>query len=263
MENLNITMIQADIAWKDKKKNLRKFTNLIEKVKNTDIIVLPEMFNTGFAVNDQLCAEDTKGETYEWMKNMAALKNSIVTGSIYTKDNGAYYNRLIWMNPEGESIEYDKRHLFRLTGEDKKINPGKKKIIAHVKGWKILPLICYDLRFPVWSKNTFDNDEYEYDCLIYIANWPGRRNFSWKSLLVARAIENQSYVVGVNRIGADGNNIPHHGDSMVLNYRGREVSKTLPDEESVETTLLNYDELKDFRESFKVGLDWDKFTVLY
>ncbi len=262
MENLNLTLVQTDIAWGDSTRNLEKFGQLIKNVDNTDVIILPEMFNTGFAVKDESCAEDPKGETFEWMKETAKTKNAVVTGSIYVKENGFYYNRLIWMNPGGTSLEYDKRHLFRLAGEHEHFNAGSKKIIVNLKGWKLLPLICYDLRFPVWSKNTYHDNKYEYDCLVYIANWPGRRNFAWKSLLVARAIENQSYVVGVNRIGEDGNGIPHHGDSVVLNYRGRTISETLPDKESVETVSLNYDELKEFRESFRVGLDWDKFTIL-
>lgn len=262
MENLNITIIQADLAWGDKNRNIENFNQLMKKVDNTDVIILPEMFTTAFAVQDQSFAEEPKGESYEWMKAMAKTKNAVVAGSIFAIDNGNYYNRLIWMNPDGTSQEYDKRHLFRLAGEHNNFSPGNKKFIAHVKGWRILPLICYDLRFPVWSKNTYNNNEYEYDCLVYIANWPGRRNFTWKSLLVARAIENQSYVVGVNRIGEDGNDIPYYGDSMVLNYKGKNILDTIPNQEAVENITLDYEELKEFRESFTVGLDWDKFTIL-
>ncbi len=166
------------------------------------------------------------------------------------------------MRPDGSFEQYDKRHLFRLSEEQIIYSSGKKKIIIDINGWKICPLVCYDLRFPVWSKNTFNKTSgYEYDCLVYVANWPMRRNYAWESLLIARAIENQAYVIGVNRIGNDGNSIPHSGNSMIIDFKGRPLYRMPENEEFVETTLLTKKELIEFRNQFTIGLDWDHFEI--
>lgn len=263
MQDLSVTIVQADLIWGDIDANLNNFSNLLDKLDaDTDLIVLPEMFSTAFAVDNVNIAEGAEGEAFRWMNSTALKKNAAVVGSIFVKEGSSYYNRLVFMKPDGTYVTYDKRHLFRLAGEHEKFSPGDKRVIVDWKGWKILPLICYDLRFPVWSKNRYINNNYEYDCILYLANWPGRRNYAWNSLLVARAIENQSYVVGVNRIGQDGNDIPHQGDSAVYNCRGRSLISTVPNEISVKTVKLSYEDIASFRKSFTVGLDWDKFDIV-
>ena len=190
----------------------------------TEIIVLPEMFSTGFSMNPEKVAETMEGKALQWMKHIAKTKRVILTGSLAIKENEHYFNRLIWMLPNGQFSYYDKRHLFAFAGEDNHYKPGNKRLIAQVKGWKINLQVCYDLRFPVWARQQpTDDNEAEYDILLYVANWPERRNLAWKTLLTARAIENQCYVIGVNRVGNDGNNIYHSGDSMVINPLGETI----------------------------------------
>lgn len=255
---MKITIIQTNLAWEKKDENLSHFKNLISDITNdTDIIILPEMFSTGFTMNAKSLAEPMTGNTIQWMKKVAAEKNCVVTGSIIIEENGKFFNRLVWMSPEGFLI-YNKRHLFSYAHEDKTYTAGNKKLIVEYKGWKICPLICYDLRFPVWSRRTKKED---YDLLLYVANWPERRNTAWKTLLPARAIENQSYVVGLNRIGNDGNEIYHSGDSAVYNYFGEKISTTQPHEESVETITLDLDLLKEHRRLFVFGQDADGFYL--
>jgi predicted amidohydrolase len=195
------------------------------------------------------------------MKKMAAEKNCVVTGSIIIEEDGNYFNRLIWMRANGSFETYDKRHLFRYGNEHEHYTAGNKKIIVEINGWKICPLVCYDLRFPIWSRNKFKNGVWDYDLLIYVANWPERRNHPWQTLLLARAIENQCYVAGVNRVGNDGNDVFHSGDSAVINFKGEIISKIKPKEENVETVTLSYPELVEFRKNFPVGLDADPFSI--
>lgn len=240
--------------------------------ETTDLIVLPEMFNTGFTMNTKTVAEQMNGKTMQWMSQLSKEKKCVVTGSLIITENGKYFNRLIWTKPDGTFETYDKRHLFRMAEEDNYFTSGSKRIITELNGWKICPLICYDLRFPVWSRNKWtkktlnidpknSNLVADYDVLLYIANWPERRSHPWRSLLMARAIENQAYLTGLNRIGTDGNGITHSGDSAIINYKGEILSKTKHNESSVETISLNYAELEEFRKTFPVGLDADNYTV--
>jgi omega-amidase len=262
MNNLIVTLIQPDLAWEDKEKNLGRFENLFQLLKQKqDLIVLPEMFNTGFVVEPHSIAETMEGNTIQWMKKQAASTESVITGSLVVEEDGQYFNRLIWMSPDGSFSTYDKRHLFRLGDEHLQFSQGNQKLIVELKGWKICPLVCYDLRFPVWSKNIFENGTYAYDVLIYIANWPGRRSYAYRQLIIARAIENQCYVIGVNRVGMDGKNIMYQGDSAVLDYKGKHLIEIPPGVEDMETLSLDYENLREFREGFTVGMDWDDFEI--
>jgi len=213
-------------------------------------------------MNPKKCAEPINGQTMQWLKAKAKELKASIMGSILVCDNNNYYNRLVLMQPDGIFEQYDKRHLFCLSDEQKLYTKGQKKTIVNVNGWKICPLICYDLRFPVWSKNSYnEKDGYKYDCLIYVANWPERRNYAWNSLLKARAIENQAYVIGINRIGADGNSTPHSGCSMVIDYKGIPKLEFPENKEFIETISISKEGLRDFRNQFTVGLDWDNFEI--
>ncbi|HNX43804.1 MAG TPA: amidohydrolase [Bacteroidales bacterium] len=262
MDNLSITLIQPDLAWEDKPGNLAKFEGIISKLKTKpDLVILPEAFSTGFVVEPHSVAEEAEGQTFRWMQKISADHGCAITGSCIVKSGDDYYNRLIWMRPDGSSEYYDKRHLFRFGDEHLQFSPGDQRMVVELKGWKIRPLICYDLRFPVWSKNRYFNNSYEYDLLIYVANWPGKRSYAFRQLLIARAIENQSYVIGVNRVGRDGKGTLHQGDSAVLDYRGKPIIEIPPDVEDVETVQLSYEKLHEYREGFKVALDWDDFSI--
>ena len=264
---MKVTLIQTALHWEDRQKNLAHFDTVVNSIKeSTDLIVLPEMFSTGFTMNPAKLADPLNGPSLQWMAKKAKEKNAVITGSVAVNDSGNYYNRLFWVEPNGNVITYDKRHLFRMAGEDKHYAMGTKKIITSLKGFNICPQICYDLRFPVWSRNTYTKTNgaltATYDVLIYVANWPEVRSYPWKQLLIARAIENQCYVIGVNRIGKDGNDITHSGDSMVVNPRGQIISKTKANEESIETISLDKIFLDNFRKTFPVGLDADDFNLL-
>lgn len=254
------------------------FSGKMESLDATDIIVLPEMFSTGFTMNTRDLAEKPGGLTMQWMQKMAAEKNCVVTGSFIVEDQLAlrpgktgYFNRLVWMSPDGNYSYYDKKHLFRYAGEQQYYSAGNKKIIVEVNGWKICPMICYDLRFPVWIRNHINpgnsssvnpnNDSATYDLLIFVANWPEKRNHPWKTLLQARAMENQAYVAGVNRIGSDGSNFSYSGDSMVINPKGEIISKTKAQEDTVETITLLWQELEEWRNSFPAWMDADGFNL--
>lgn len=258
-ENLHITLLQTSLYWEDKAANLSMFDKKLEEVKeHTDLIVLPEMFSTGFSMRSEILAETMDGETLKWMRLKAAQKKCVITGSVIIKEEGAYYNRLLWVSPDGDVKYYSKRHLFRMAKENNYYNSGSERLVVELKGWKIAPLICYDLRFPVWSRRT---KMFDYDALIYVANWPERRNHPWKTLLMARAIENQSYVAGVNRVGLDGNNIIHSGDSAVIDFKGEKISSLNAFEEKAETITLNKQTLSDFRQSFPAHMDADEFEI--
>jgi omega-amidase len=259
-ENLKIELIQTHLYWEDAAANLNHLSQKINSITHeTDIIVLPEMFTTGFTMKPSILAEETDGQGIQWMIKTAALKQSVITGSISVKENGNYYNRLYWVFPDGKYHSYDKRHLFRMGNEHLHYSAGQEKLIIEYKGWKICPLVCYDLRFPVWSRNTKENT---YDVLIYVANWPAVRSYPWKQLLIARAIENQSYVVGVNRIGEDGNQIPHSGDSCVISPKGELLSKDCAFDDTIISHELNYKDLFDFRIQFPAIMDADNFNVI-
>ncbi len=261
MPNLSITTIQTILHWENKQANLLMLENKINTIEEkTEIIVLPEMFSTGFTMQPQLFAETMEGETVEWMKKIAADNRVIVTGSIIINEVDKYFNRLIWMMPNGEFGYYDKRHLFTYGDENKYYTAGKKRLIASVKGWKINLQICYDLRFPVWARQQSTTVEPAYDVLIYVANWPDKRIHAWKTLLCARAIENQCYVIGVNRIGDDGNKIYHSGNSLVIGPLG-EVLYYMADEEDIFTIALEKEKLEEVRTKFPFWKDADHFTI--
>lgn len=256
--DLKVTIVQTNLEWEDIDANLSNFSKRLEVIEpsSTDLIVLPEMFNTGFTMNASSVAETMNGKTMEWMAKLAAEKKAVITGSIVVKQDNKFYNRLIWMRPDGSSEYYNKRHTFRMAEENKTYASGDQKLIVELAGWRICLLVCYDLRFPVWSRNTGD-----YDLLIYVANWPERRSHAWRSLLIARAIENQAYTVGVNRIGKDGKDIDYSGYSVVLNPKGEPTSNTKANVESVETITLSYQEIENYRREFPVALDADKFRI--
>jgi predicted amidohydrolase len=221
------------------------------------------MFSTGFSMSSKELAENMFGPTVNWMRKMAAVKNAIITGSVIIEDDGQYFNRLIWMEPDGDLQFYDKRHLFTLAGEDKHYSAGAHKIFPEVEDWKILPLICYDLRFPVWSRQSPPYTELgvsPYHVLMYTANWPERRVYAWEQLLIARAIENQCYVVGVNRVGEDGNGVYHNGNSMVVDPMGEKIFSVSHDE-SVKTLVLSASRLEDTRSRLPFLDDRDEFEL--
>jgi len=284
MSTLAITTIQTKLHWEDKRANLQMFEEKIFSIKEkTEIIVLPEMFSTGFSMQPAKLAETMDGDTVTWMKKTAEKRKAILTGSLIMKEPAAsgqkdeddvYFNRLIWMLPNGQFGIYDKRHRFAFAGEDQFYTAGNRRLIASVKGWKINLLVCYDLRFPVWSRQApsqppppaggeepANSQGLEYDLLIYVANWPERRSTAWKTLLQARAIENQSYVTGVNRVGNDGNGIYHSGDSMVVDPMG-EIIYHKKDEEDIFTTVLDKDHLHTIQEKFPFWKDADDFKIL-
>ncbi len=256
-EVLNVLLIQADIIWKDTDANLKRLGSMIESANQpVDLIILPEMFNTGFVTSPEEINNYKQDVVISWLHNQAKNKNCCIAGSIIFAENNTYFNRLLCVHANGISDKYDKRHLFRMAGEEKKYTAGDSRTITTIKGWKICWQICYDLRFPVWSRNKGD-----YDILAYVACWPSQRSDVWNTLLKARAIENQSYVIGVNRVGADGNNISYKGESMVIGPKGNFITQTHINEEQLIYSSLNYSELKDFRTKFPVLEDADKFNI--
>ena len=262
MPPLTITLIQPDLRWEDKAANLRHFETLIGEIReNTQLVILPEMFSTGFSMRPEALAEHMDGPTVAWMKQIAASKKVILTGGLIIEEKGRYFNRLIWMLPNGRYGIYDKRHRFAYAGEDQHYTAGHKRLIASVNGWRVNLLVCYDLRFPVWSRQQLQEPpEPEFDLLIYVANWPQRRSHAWKTLLQARAIENQAYVVGVNRVGNDGNDIYHSGDSMIVDPLG-EILYQAGDKESIFTLTLQREKLEEVRTRFPFWKDADSFTI--
>jgi len=264
MQNINVTILQADLKWEDAPANLEALGNIIARIEEqTDLIVLPEMFCTGFSMEPERIAETMDSASVQWMQKVAGTTNAVVCGSMAIQDGTQFYNRFLWVKPDGSLEHYDKKHLFTYAGEDKYYQAGHSKRIVEHKGWKFLPMICYDLRFPVWSRNRYHADTgFEYDCLVYVANWPQARNHAWRILLMARAIENQAYVIGVNRVGVDGNQISYSGDSAILDPKGENLSALMPSCEGIETVQLSRCHLDSFREKFRQGPDWEKFTLL-
>ena len=269
MSLLTITGIQTKLQWEDKKANLQMLEEKILNISQpTEVVVLPEMFSTGFSMAVKELAEGVNGETVQWMRKISAEKKIILTGSLIIKEGIDYFNRLIWMLPNGQFGCYDKRHLFAYGDEDNHYTAGSKRLIASVKGWKINLLVCYDLRFPVWSRQTPPvltergmGGQAEYEVLIYVANWPERRANAWKTLLQARAIENQCYVIGVNRVGEDGNKIYYCGDSMVIDPLG-EILYHKKDEEDIFTIRIDKSHLETVRKKFPFWKDADQFRIL-
>lgn len=260
MSSLHISLIQTRLFWEDKAANLLMLEEKINSIKEkTEIVVLPEMFSTGFSMNPSALAETMDDPTVQWMKKIAAEKKIVLTGSVIIQENDQFFNRLLWVLPNGTIGHYDKRHRFAFAGEDQHYSNGHKRLIAQVKGWRINLQICYDLRFPVWARQQSD-DEPEYDVLLYVANWPERRNLAWKTLLTARAIENQAYVIGVNRVGEDGNGIYHSGNSMVVDPLG-EVLYHKEHEEDIFTIILEKNTLTEIRNKFPFWKDADDFHI--
>lgn len=256
MQDLTVTLIQTALHWENKEKNLSMFTDKLNTITSaTDVVLLPEMFTTGFSMQSAALAEDMNGPTVQWMKEQAARLNAVVCGSFIAKENNCYYNRLLWMQPDGTYHTYDKRHLFRMGDEQQHYSAGDKRLLVEWKGWRICPMVCYDLRFPVWVRNRN-----EYDVLLFVANWPERRAAHWKLLLQARAVENLSYCLGVNRVGEDGNGIYHSGDSSVFSARGEQLWQQSHEEE-IKTITLSKQDLLDYRKVFPAQLDADEFEL--
>lgn len=259
MQDLKVTLIQTDLHWENTDANLPMLEEKLWQInEKTDLIVLPEMFSTGFSMKAQSLAEPMNSKTFRWMKQMAAQTGAVVVGSYIVREKDNFYNRLIWMEADGTFDYYDKRHLFRMAKEHGTYTAGSEKIIKGLKGWRVLPLTCYDLRFPVWSRQSKD---LSYDCLIYVANWPEKRNIAWSTLIRARAIENLSFVVGVNRVGVDGNGHHYSGDSSIIHPNG-EILFTEKDKEIITTVSLKAEELHTFRKAFPTNLDADDFEIV-
>lgn len=256
--SLHVAIFQADLVWENPNQNRENFTKKIEEItQDVDLIVLPEMFTSGFTMTPEHIAETEEGETIIWMKKMAFQKQAAIVGSVAIKDNSDYYNRLFFVHPNGFVDTYDKKHTFTLAGEDKVYKRGNSKVIVNYKGFKIQPLICYDLRFPVWSRIA----EEDYNVLIYVANWPKIRVHAWNTLLQARAIENMSYCIGVNRVGLDANNYEYSGHSAVYDALGKKLSNTQPNIEGVEIIVLNKKHIDDVRSKLRFLDDKDSFSL--
>ena len=256
-KKLITAIIQANLAWEDVGKNLDLFSEKIQLIdEDVDLIVLPEMFSTGFSMNAKNLAEPPQGTAFKWMREIAQKRNAAVTGSLIVQENAKFYNRLYFVFPDTSFEVYDKRHTFTLAGEDQTYTAGNKRLIVEYKGWKICPLICYDLRFPVWARNTE-----EYDLLIYVANWPETRINAWDILLQARAIENMSYCIGVNRTGLDGNNFRHNGHSCVYDSLGKSLFKNDLATEFTQVVGLEKLHLTETREKLKFLQDRDNFNL--
>ena len=279
MQNLSVTLIQTDLYWENPTANLANLEEKIAQIPTqTDLIILPEMFNSGFTMNAKSVAEPMNLTTFKWLRQQAKKANAVITGSFIVKEGEKFYNRLIWMRPDGGFEKYDKRHLFRMGNEHLTFTGGTQRLIVELKGWKICPLICYDLRFPVWSRQQAQSHEgtevqskrtsniepqasHLYDLLIYVANWPSARSQVWDTLLQARAIENQSYCIGVNRVGDDGMGLHYSGNSTVIDFKGNPLFYE-KESEITHNQILNYQELMDFRTKFPAYLDADEFEIL-
>ena len=255
MQNLRISLLQWDLAWEKPEQNLLMAEKLLGKMLPTDVVVLPEMFTTGFTMNAQSVAEEMSGNAVKWIQNQARTHEALITGSLIIKEKNSFYNRAVLAYPDGNIDFYDKRHLFSYAGEDGVFSPGNRLLTIDYKEWKIKVLICYDLRFPVWSRNTDDTD-----VLIYVANWPKMRAYAWNQLLRARAIENLSYVAAVNRIGIDGKEIPYQGDTQLIDFSGKVVAN-LKDKKGILNVTLDRSELTAFRKRFPFLNDRDKFNI--
>ena len=258
MQDLKVTLIQSDLHWQDRSKNLTSFEQKISQIEEeTDLILLPEMFTTGFTMNSVEQAEEMDGPTMQWMAAQADQEDAVIVGSLIIKEGQHYYNRLIWMIPGGMFHTYDKRHLFAMAGEHEHYTKGEERLVVEYKGWKVCPMICYDLRFPVWARNQ-DN----YDLLVYIANWPNKRSYDWRALLQARAIENQAYVVGVNRVGQDDNGHDYNGDSCVIDPGWKKELYHSEKNEAIHTTTLSASHLQDVRKKLPFLVDSDDFKLI-
>lgn len=260
MQDLKVTLIQTNPLWHDSEANMNRFAQILPK-EQSDIIMLPEMFTTGFTMASEAMAEKMHGPAHQWMKIQASRTGAALCGSIIIEEGGKFFNRLLWVEPDGKTLYYDKRHLFRMAEEHNYFSEGNNELIVNYKGWKIKPLICYDLRFPVWARNKVDGDVMAYDLLIFVANWPQARISAWDTLLKARAIENSSYTIGVNRTGKDEKEIVYNGHSGVYGPRGDQLYFA-DSKESVDTITLSYDTLVEYRKKFPSHLDAESFDIL-
>lgn len=255
-QDLRLALLQTELVWHDPAANRAHFEQLLARVGETDLVILPEMFTTGFSMESAALAEPADGPTAVWLREQARRIGTVVTGSLIVQDeDGRHRNRLLWATPEGELLHYDKRHLFRMAGEHERYAPGEQRLVLTLKGWRIRPLICYDLRFPVWSRAQDDTD-----LLLYVANWPAPRRGHWNRLLPARAIENLCYVAAVNRIGSDGNGHPYAGDSQVLDFQGEPLVEAGAVAGIFHTTL-SATALTAYRERFPAQRDADAFRL--
>lgn len=253
MQDLTLTLIQSELAWEDIDINLKQLNAAVNSIEEeTDLIILPEMFSTGFSMKAQKLAEGMDGKAVNWIRNKAAEKRATITGSLMIKDQGKYYNRLVWAHKDKTFATYDKKHLFRYAGEEKIYTAGQQLTTIDLKGWRIRPFICYDLRFPIWTRNL----DQSYDLAIFIANWPAKRARHWRSLLNARAIENQAYVAAVNRVGKDGNGLDYSGHSTIIDPTGKVLFEKANDA-CIKTMNLSYKLLTEYREHFPAWMDAD------
>lgn len=256
-EFIKITIIQSELHWENAEANRALFSEKIQNIEGeTDLIVLPEMFSTGFSMNAEKLAEPNNGETFKWMVSEAQKNNCAIMGSVIISENNKFYNRLLFVFPDGKYDKYDKKHTFTLAKENETYTAGTERLIVNYKGWKICPLVCYDLRFPVWARNTED-----YDLLIYVANWPKVRTLAWDTLLRARAIENMAYCIGVNRVGFDGNDHEYLGHSAVYDVLGKQISTTSFEREFTETVVLEKEHIESNRKKLQFLNDRDRFTL--
>ncbi len=261
MQDLNVTLVQRELAWEDPAANREQIArDLATLDTNTDLVILPEMFTTGFSMAAEQVAENEAEVTLPCLRELAAEQNAAITGSLAVRDGEQVFNRLLFVTPDGQHQHYDKRHLFRMSGEDERYAAGRGKLIVEWRGWRICPMICYDLRFPVWSRNTGAGSPYAYDLLIYVANWPAKRRVHWRQLLIARAIENQSYCIGLNRVGTDGNGLDYSGDSLVLAADG-ELLLDCEDGSAVFSATLVRQTMDSYRAKFPCHKDADDFEL--
>jgi predicted amidohydrolase len=262
MKHLHVTLIQSKIYWHKVDANLAAFEEKIWESEKSDIILLPEMFNTGFSMDVKSLAERMNGKTFKWMRNMAEQSRTIIIGSYIINEGSDYFNRMVVMHPTGAYACYDKRHLFRMTAEDRYFTPGEKSVIHQIEGWNVNALICYDLRFPVWSRNRYNQNTgtFSYDLLIYIANWPAARISAWDVLLKARAVENMCFVIGLNRVGKDGTGTLYNGHSNIIGPKG-EAFEDIREDEFIKTYALSGEELTKYRKKFPSHLDFDSFKI--
>ena len=257
MQDLKVTLIQPDMHWQSPAENRTMYEQLMDQnANNTDLVVLPEMFSTGFTMDSRTAAEPMGGESCQWLQQQAQQRNIAITGSLAIASGDSYVNRMIFSFPDGHQIFYDKRHLFRMAGEHERYQPGDKRVVVEYRGWRILLQVCYDLRFPVFSRNNND-----YDLALYVANWPAPRRQPWRKLLQARAIENLSYVVGVNRVGTDANGHQYSGDSMLIDFKGELLIDHQPGFPFCDTATLSGQSLVQFKKSFPAWMDADAFTI--
>ncbi len=252
---MKIAAIQSPLNWQDRNANLAYFDAQLDSASDADLVVLPEMFTTGFSMAPEEIAEPADGPTLQWLRKTARNRNMAITGSVAVREEGEHYNRMYWVSPTEEE-HYDKRHLFRMAGEHKHYRAGLERKIVCYRGFRVCLQICYDLRFPVFCRNRND-----YDVLIFVANWPASRAHAWSSLLTARAIENQSYVIGLNRVGTDGNGIDYSGNSVILDYLGQPLAQAFANTATILGAELSLDDLQRFREKFPAMLDADEFDL--